>query len=214
MRVIVAEDSALLRQGIVRLLTDAGFEVVAELGDTQALPALVDRHRPDSVLLDIRMPPTHTVEGLRAAAAIRTQHPNTGILLLSQYVETTDTVRELARDPRGFGYLLKERVADIDELGSALKRVAAGESVLDPQVVARLLAAPRAPGPLDELTGREREVLGLMAEGRSNDAIARHLVIGAKTVETHVRNIFAKLALETDLHDHRRVRAVLTYLRA
>ncbi|CAM5671875.1 DNA-binding response regulator [Streptomyces spiroverticillatus] len=214
MRVIVAEDSALLRQGIVRLLGDAGFEVVAELGDAEALPALVDRHRPDSVLLDIRMPPTHTDEGLRAASAIRAQHPGTGILLLSQYVETTDTVRELARDPRGFGYLLKERVADIDELGSALKRVAAGESVLDPQVVARLLAAPRAPGPLDELTGREREVLGLMAEGRSNDAIARHLVIGAKTVETHVRNIFAKLALETDLHDHRRVRAVLTYLRA
>ncbi len=214
MRVIVAEDSALLRQGIVRLLTDAGFEVAAELGDARALPALVDRHRPDSVLLDIRMPPTHTDEGLRVAATIRERHPGTGILLLSQYVETTDTVRELARDPRGFGYLLKERVADIDELGSALKRVAAGESVLDPQVVARLLAAPRAPGPLDELTGREREVLGLMAEGRSNDAIARHLVIGAKTVETHVRNIFAKLALETDLHDHRRVRAVLTYLRA
>ncbi|MCX5202836.1 response regulator transcription factor [Streptomyces sp. NBC_00237] len=211
---IVAEDSALLRQGIVRLLTDAGFDVAAALGDARALPALVDLHRPDAVLLDIRMPPTHTDEGLRAAAAIRERHPGTGILLLSQYVETTDTVRELARDPRGFGYLLKERVADIDDLGSALKRVAAGESVLDPQVVARLLAAPRAPGPLDELTGREREVLGLMAEGRSNDAIARHLVIGAKTVETHVRNIFAKLALEADLHDHRRVRAVLTYLRA
>ncbi|MFJ6695236.1 LuxR C-terminal-related transcriptional regulator [Streptomyces sp. NPDC091272] len=214
MRVIVAEDSAILRLGIVRLLTDAGFDVVAALGDATRLPALVTGHRPDAVLLDIRMPPTHTDEGLRAAASIRALHPGTGVLLLSQYVETTDTVRALADDPRGFGYLLKERVADIDELGSALTRVAAGGSVLDPQVVARLLNVPRAPGPLDGLTAREREVLSLMAEGRSNDAIAGLLVIGAKTVETHVRNIFAKLALETDLHDHRRVRAVLTYLRA
>ncbi|MFD3515562.1 LuxR C-terminal-related transcriptional regulator [Streptomyces sp. NPDC058657] len=214
MRVIVAEDSALLRQGVVRLLTDAGFEVPAALGDAERLPALVAEHRPDAVLLDIRMPPTHTDEGLLAAARIRRGHPGTGVLLLSQYVETTDTVRALAEDPRGFGYLLKERVADIDELAGALKRVAAGESVLDPEVVARLLDTPRAPGPLDELTAREREVLALMAEGRSNDAIAGTLVIGAKTVETHVRNIFAKLALETDLHDHRRVRAVLTYLRA
>ncbi|MFI5805150.1 LuxR C-terminal-related transcriptional regulator [Streptomyces sp. NPDC051561] len=211
---IVAEDSALLRQGVVRLLTDAGIEVPAQLGDAQRLPELVAEHRPDAVLLDIRMPPTHTDEGLLAAARIRAEHPGTGVLLLSQYVETTDTVRALAEDPRGFGYLLKERVADIDELAGALKRVAAGESVLDPEVVSRLLATPRAPGPLDELTAREREVLGLMAQGRSNDAIASGLVIGAKTVETHVRNIFAKLALETDLQDHRRVRAVLTYLRA
>ncbi|MEU8893076.1 response regulator transcription factor [Streptomyces sp. NPDC048442] len=209
---IVAEDTAILRQGIVRLLTDAGFDVAAALGEATRLPALVAEHRPDAVLLDIRMPPTHTDEGLRAAAEIRALHPGTGVLLLSQYVETTDTVRALAENPRGFGYLLKERVADIDELGGALRRVAAGGSVLDPQVVDRLLNTPRAPGPLDELTAREREVLGLMAEGRSNDAIARSLVIGAKTVETHVRNIFAKLALETDLHDHRRVRAVLTYL--
>ncbi|MYW63388.1 response regulator [Streptomyces sp. SID8379] len=209
---IVAEDSALLRQGIVRLLTDEGIEVAADCGDTAPLLALVAEHTPDAVLLDIRMPPTHTDEGLVAAAAIRSAHPGTGVLLLSQYVETTSTVRALAEEPEGFGYLLKERVADIDELGGALKRVAAGETVLDPLVVARLIDAPRASGPLDKLTGRERDVLALMAEGRSNEAIAQKLVIGGKTVETHVRNIFTKLRLEPDLLEHRRVMAVLTYL--
>ncbi|MFB6672741.1 response regulator [Streptomyces sp. NPDC057684] len=214
MRVIVAEDSALLRQGIVRLLSDEGFEVSAECSDTGPLLALVEEHRPDAVLLDIRMPPTHTDEGLVAAAAIRAAHPGTGVLLLSQYVETTDTVRALAERPEGFGYLLKERVADIDELGGALKRVASGETVLDPLVVAKLMNTPRPRSPLDELTGRERDVLALMAEGHSNEAIAQRLVIGGKTVETHVRNIFGKLRLEQDLLEHRRVRAVLTYLRA
>ncbi|MEU8486647.1 response regulator transcription factor [Streptomyces sp. NPDC048641] len=213
MRVIVAEDSALLRQGIVRLLSDEGFEVSAECCDTGPLLALVAEHRPDAVLLDIRMPPTHTDEGLVAAAAIRAAHPGTGVLLLSQYVETTDTVRALAEQPEGFGYLLKERVADIDELGGALKRVASGETVLDPLVVAKLMNTPRPTSPLDELTGRERDVLALMAEGHSNEAIAQRLVIGGKTVETHVRNIFGKLRLEQDLLEHRRVRAVLTYLR-
>ncbi|MFF1685734.1 MULTISPECIES: response regulator [unclassified Streptomyces] len=213
MRVIVAEDSALLRQGIVRLLSDEGFEVSAECRDTGPLLALVAEHRPDAVLLDIRMPPTHTDEGLVAAAAIRAAHPGTGVLLLSQYVETTDTVRALAEQPEGFGYLLKERVADIDELGGALKRVASGETVLDPLVVAKLMNTPRPTSPLDELTGRERDVLALMAEGHSNEAIAQRLVIGGKTVETHVRNIFGKLRLEQDLLEHRRVRAVLTYLR-
>lgn len=213
MRVIVAEDSALLRQGIVRLLTDEGFEVAAECGDTGPLLGLVADHAPDAVLLDIRMPPTHTDEGLLAAAAIRAAHPGTGVLLLSQYVEVTSTVQALAQRPEGFGYLLKERVADIDELGGALKRVAAGETVLDPLVVARLMDAPRGPGPLDDLTTRERDVLALMAEGRSNEAIAQKLVIGGKTVETHVRNIFTKLRLEPDLLEHRRVMAVLTYLR-
>ncbi|MGW6353621.1 response regulator [Streptomyces sp. NPDC055092] len=211
---IVAEDSALLRQGIVRLLSDEGFEVSAECSDTGSLLALVAEHRPDAVLLDIRMPPTHTDEGLVAAAAIRAAHPGTGVLLLSQYVETTDTVRALAEQPEGFGYLLKERVADIDELGGALKRVASGETVLDPLVVAKLMNTPRPRSPLDELTGRERDVLALMAEGHSNEAIAQRLVIGGKTVETHVRNIFGKLRLEQDLLEHRRVRAVLTYLRA
>ncbi|MFC9612708.1 response regulator [Streptomyces sp. NPDC056938] len=214
MRVIVAEDSALLRQGIVRLLSDEGFEVSAECSDTVPLLALVAEHRPDAVLLDIRMPPTHTDEGLVAAAAIRAAHPGTGVLLLSQYVETTDTVRALAEQPEGFGYLLKERVADIDELGGALKRVASGETVLDPLVVAKLMNTPRPRSPLDELTGRERDVLALMAEGHSNEAIAQRLVIGGKTVETHVRNIFGKLRLAQDLLEHRRVRAVLTYLRA
>ncbi|MET7515907.1 response regulator transcription factor [Streptomyces sp. NPDC005480] len=214
MRVIVAEDSALLRQGIVRLLSDEGFEVSAECSDTGPLLALVAEHRPDAVLLDIRMPPTHTDEGLVAAAAIRAAHPGTGVLLLSQYVETTDTVRALAEQPEGFGYLLKERVADIDELGGALKRVASGETVLDPLVVAKLMNTPRPTSPLDDLTGRERDVLALMAEGHSNEAIAQRLVIGGKTVETHVRNIFGKLRLEQDLLEHRRVRAVLTYLRA
>jgi serine/threonine-protein kinase len=213
-RVIVAEDSALLRQGIVRLLSDEGFEVSAECSDTVPLLGLVAEHRPDAVLLDIRMPPTHTDEGLVAAAAIRAAHPGTGVLLLSQYVETTDTVRALAEQPEGFGYLLKERVADIDELGGALKRVASGETVLDPLVVAKLMNTPRPRSPLDELTGRERDVLALMAEGHSNEAIAQRLVIGGKTVETHVRNIFGKLRLEQDLLEHRRVRAVLTYLRA
>ncbi|WP_345044230.1 response regulator transcription factor [Streptomyces sannanensis] len=211
---IVAEDSAILREGMVRLLTDEGFEVPAHCGDTVPLLGLVAAHRPDAVLLDIRMPPTHTDEGIRAAAAIRAGHPGTGVLLLSQYVETAGTVRALAQDPHGFGYLLKERISDIDELGSALKRVAAGGTVVDPAVVARLMDAPRAPGPLDGLTAREREVLALMAEGRSNEAIAQQLVIGGKTVETHVRNIFTKLLLEADLMDHRRVMAVLTYLRA
>ncbi|MFI9777542.1 response regulator [Streptomyces sp. NPDC051956] len=214
MRVIVAEDSALLRQGIVRLLSDEGFEVSAECSDTGPLLALVAEHRPDAVLLDIRMPPTHTDEGLIAAAAIRAAHPGTGVLLLSQYVETTDTVRALAEQPEGFGYLLKERVADIDELGGALKRVASGETVLDPLVVAKLMNTARPRSPLDDLTGRERDVLALMAEGHSNEAIAQRLVIGGKTVETHVRNIFGKLRLEQDLLEHRRVRAVLTYLRA
>ncbi|WP_409474766.1 response regulator transcription factor [Streptomyces sp. HC307] len=211
---IVAEDSAILREGIVRLLTDEGFEVPAHCGDTDPLLDLVDRHRPDVVLLDIRMPPTHTDEGIRAAAAIRERHPGTGVLLLSQYVETAGTVQALLQNQHGFGYLLKERVADADELADALKRVAAGGTVVEPEVVARLMDAPRPADPLDELTAREREVLALMAEGRSNEAIAQRLVIGGKTVETHVRNIFTKLQLEADLMDHRRVMAVLTYLRA
>ncbi|MET8472166.1 response regulator transcription factor [Streptomyces sp. NPDC006422] len=210
---IVAEDSALLRLGIVRLLTDEGIEVAAECADTAPLLALVAEHEPDAVLLDIRMPPTHTDEGLIAAAAVRAAHPGTGVLLLSQYVETNASVRALAERPEGFGYLLKERVADAEELSGALKRVAAGETVVDPLVVARLMDAPRASGPLDDLTGRERDVLALMAEGRSNEAIARKLVIGGKTVETHVRNVFAKLGLESDPAEHRRVMAVLRFLR-
>ncbi|MEV7087645.1 response regulator transcription factor [Streptomyces sp. NPDC093085] len=213
MRVIVAEDSALLRQGLVRLLGDLGVEVAAELGDAAGLLGLVGAERPDAVLLDIRMPPTFTDEGIRAARAVRADFPGTGVLLLSQYVETTAAVQAMARDCRGFGYLLKDRVADADELSDALKRVAAGESVVDPEVVARLMGRRRAADDLDTLTPREREVLALMAEGRSNDAITERLRISGKTLETHVRNVFTKLHLEPDLAYHRRVLAVLAHLR-
>ncbi|MDI3385517.1 response regulator transcription factor [Streptomyces sp. B-S-A8] len=210
---IVAEDSAILRQGLVRLLADEGFDVPAHCGEPGPLLGLVDRHRPDAVLLDIRMPPTHTDEGLRAAAAIRARHPRTGVLLLSQYVETTATVRAFADDARGFGYLLKERVADADELARALQQVAAGGTVVDPEVVAHLMSGVRGASALAGLTARERDVLVLMAQGRSNHAIAQALVIGAKTVESHVRSIFTKLGIDADAQDNRRVRAVLTYLR-
>ncbi|MDI3403969.1 response regulator transcription factor [Streptomyces cavernicola] len=212
MRVIVAEDSAILRQGLVRLLADEGFEVPAHCGEPGPLLGLVDLHQPDAVLVDIRMPPTHTDEGLRAAAAIRARHPRIGVLLLSQYVETTATVRALADDGRGFGYLLKERVADAEELARSLQRVAAGETVVDPEVVAHLMAGARG-GALAELTARERDVLALMAQGRSNQAIAQALVIGVKTVESHVRSIFTKLGVDADAQDNRRVLAVLAHLR-
>ncbi|MDN0199920.1 response regulator transcription factor [Streptomyces sp. S.PNR 29] len=211
---IVAEDSGLFREGLVRLLTDAGIEVAGQTGDCESLPRLVAHHAPDVVLLDIRMPPTHTDEGIAAATAVRARFPAVGVLLLSHYVETGGAIRALAASPRGFGYLLKDRVADVGELHDALKRVAAGESVIDPQVVARLLGRPRADGHLDSLTRREREVLAAMAEGRSNDAITRILDISGKTLETHIRSIFTKLGLEPDLAYHRRVQAVITYLRA
>ncbi|MFV0131734.1 LuxR C-terminal-related transcriptional regulator [Streptomyces sp. HMX87] len=211
---IVAEDSVLLREGLVRLLTDAGIEVAAQTGDCAGLPALVAHHAPDVVLLDIRLPPTHTDEGIAAATELRARFPAVGVLLLSQYVETGGAVRALAASPRGFGYLLKDRIADVGELHDALERVAAGESVIDPQVVARLLDRRRPDSPLDGLTRREREVLAAMAEGRSNDAITRILDISGKTLETHIRSIFTKLGLEPGLAYHRRVQAVVTYLRA
>jgi DNA-binding NarL/FixJ family response regulator len=211
-RVIIAEDSMILREGLARLLEDAGTSVAARTDNADDLLALVREHRPDAVIVDIRLPPTHTDEGLRAARRIRERHPHVGVLILSQYVETGSALELLAQHPHGFGYLLKDRVADVDELTDALKRVATGESVMDPQVVARLLNRRRTAGALDELTAREREVLALMAEGRSNEAITRRLGVGAKTVETHVRNIFAKLQLEPRLADHRRVLAVLAYL--
>ncbi|GAB2597296.1 response regulator transcription factor [Streptomyces capparidis] len=214
MRVVVAEDSALLREGLVRLLREAGIEVAGQTDNAVDLLALADAELPDVVLADIRMPPTHTDEGLRAARELRLRHPAMGVLILSQYVETGSAVREVTRDLKGFGYLLKDRVADIDELVEAIVRVARGESVVDPEVVERLLNRRRTTSALDDLTGRERQVLALIAEGRSNEAIGQRLGVGGKTVETHVRNIFTKLGLEPSLADHRRVLAVLTYLQA
>ncbi|QGV82930.1 response regulator transcription factor [Streptomyces ficellus] len=210
---IVAEDAPLLRQGLVRLLEDCGVDVVGQTGESGEVLDLVESTRPDAVLLDIRMPPTHTDEGVRAAEAILARRPGTGVLLLSQYVETSAAVHVLARSPGGFGYLLKERVADAHELHDALRRVAAGESAIDPEIVSRLLARRRTDSLLDGLTGREREVLALMAQGRSNEAIRERLHVGAKTLETHIRSVFTKLGLESEVTDNRRVLAVLTYLR-
>jgi DNA-binding NarL/FixJ family response regulator len=211
-RVVVAEDSKLLRQGLVRLLEDAGVSVVGQTDSAPQLLMLVDTLNPHAALIDIRMPPTHTDEGLRAAREIRERHPAIGVLILSQYVETSSAVQLMARNPQGFGYLLKDRIADVDELTGALKRLVAGESVIDSQVVARLLGRRRAASALDDLTERERQVLALMAERRSNEAIIQRLGVGGKTVETHVRHIFTKLHLEPSLTDHRRVLAVLAYL--
>ncbi|OKJ93583.1 LuxR family transcriptional regulator [Streptomyces sp. CB03234] len=209
---IVAEDSVLLREGIVRLLQEAGLEVVAQVGNADNLLDLVSALRPNAAVIDIRMPPTHTDEGIRAAAAIRSRHPETGVLLLSQYVETGNAMRLLSRDTAGFGYLLKDRIADPDELADALTRIANGESCVDPEVVRRLLERRRPINALETLTRREHHVLALMAEGRSNESITRRLGVGGKTVETHVRNVFTKLGLEPDLEGHRRVLAVLAYL--
>ncbi|MFF7794640.1 LuxR C-terminal-related transcriptional regulator [Streptomyces sp. NPDC007991] len=214
MRVIVAEDSVLLREGLVRLLREAGLEVVAQAGDADNLLALVSELRPHAAVIDIRMPPTHTDEGIRAAAAIRSRHPGTAVLLLSQYVETGSALKALSRDTAGFGYLLKDRVSDTHELVDALERLTNGESCIDPEVIRRLLERRRPASALETLTRREREVLALMAEGRSNESITRRLGVGGKTVETHVRNIFTKLGLEPDLEGHRRVLAVLAYLEA
>ncbi|QKW31382.1 response regulator transcription factor [Streptomyces seoulensis] len=211
---IVAEDSVLLRMGLVRLLEERGIDVVAETGTARGLLELVEAKRPDAVLLDVRMPPTYTDEGVRAAEAVLARRSGTGVLLLTQYVETSAAVQVLARSPEGFGYLLKDRVADPDELCTALKRVAAGESALDPDIVVRLLRRRRTQGALDQLTDREGQVLALMAEGWSNDEISRRLRVGAKTLETHIRSVFTKLGLEPDAGANRRVLAVLRYLRA
>ena len=213
-RVAVAEDSVLLREGLVRLLADAGFDVVGAAPDAPGLLALVDGDRPDVVILDIRMPPTHTDEGLRLATALRAREgPRIGVLLLSQYVEATYAYQLIESEAAGVGYLLKDRLADTAELADAVRRVARGGSAIDPSLVAQLLRRQREHNPLDELTDREREVLGLMAEGRSNHAIAQRLVVTLKTVETHIASIFSKLGLEPEADDHRRVLAVLTWLR-
>lgn len=214
MRIVLAEDSVLLREGLVRLLAEAGHTVVAAVDHANAIVPAVVEHRPDVAVVDVRMPPTFTDDGLRAAVAARRAVPGVGVLVLSQYVEES-YARDLLADGRGgVGYLLKDRVADLGSLVDALDRVAAGGSALDPDVVAQLLVARRAADPLAALTAREREVLGLMAEGRSNAAIAEQLVVSAGAVEKHVGNVFAKLGLPPSDSDHRRVLAVLTWLRA
>ncbi|WP_250448043.1 response regulator transcription factor [Actinotalea sp. C106] len=220
MRIVLAEDSVLLREGLVRLLEEAGHTVVAAVGDADAVLPAVLAHRPDLAVVDVRMPPTFTDDGLRAAVAIRWEVPGTGVLVLSQYVEES-YARDLLATPSGgdggggaggVGYLLKDRVQDLDALSDAVERVAAGGSVLDPEVVAQLLVPRQAADPLAALTPREREVLGLMAEGRSNTAIARRLVVTEGAVEKHISNLFMKLDLPSSSADHRRVLAVLTWL--
>jgi DNA-binding NarL/FixJ family response regulator len=213
--IVLADDSVLLREGIARLLAEAGFEVVAQAGDPTALLAAVREHEPDIAIVDIRMPPTFTDEGLRAAEAIHAEHHGRiGVLVLSQYVETTFALRLLADGSGGMGYLLKDRVGDPDELSEAIRRIHRGGSVIDPEVVAQLVGHGRARAPLDDLTEREHEVLSLMAEGRSNQAIGERLYLAPKTVEAHITSIFSKLELMPAPDDHRRVLAVLTLLRA
>jgi DNA-binding NarL/FixJ family response regulator len=212
MRIVIAEDSVLLRAGLTRLLVDEGEEVVATVGDADSLLDVVERHSPDLAVVDVRMPPTHTDDGLRAAIQVRNRWPDVGILVLSQYVEETYATDLLATDTGGLGYLLKDRVADVNEFMDAVRRVGDGGTALDPEVVAQLLARTRRRDPLARLSPREREVLGLMAEGRSNTAIASDLVVSAGAVEKHISNIFTKLDLPpTDL-GHRRVLAVLRWL--
>jgi serine/threonine-protein kinase len=214
MRVAVADDEVLLRQGLARLLGDAGLEVVASAGDPGELIRAVGLTRPDVVIVDIKMPPTHTDEGLVAAQEIRRLHPGMGVLVLSHYLDSRYAARLLDELPGGAGYLLKERVSDVAVLVDALRRVHEGECVVDPTIVSRLMSRRRESGPLDELTPREREVLGLMAEGFTNPAICARLFLSPKTVETHVRQIFLKLGLRESTDHHRRVSAVLALLRS
>jgi DNA-binding NarL/FixJ family response regulator len=211
MRIVIVEDSVLLREGIARLLSESGHEVVGQLVDAEPLVDAVEQLHPDLIVLDVRLPPTFTDEGIRAALAVRAVAPSQPILVLSQYVEERYATELLANDSEGIGYLLKERVADVGDFVDACERVAAHGTVLDPEVVAQLLARRRR-GPFDGLTPREREVLGLMAEGRSNVGIARHLIVSDGAVEKHISSIFSKLGLATSDAEHRRVLAVLQYL--
>jgi DNA-binding NarL/FixJ family response regulator len=212
MRIVIAEDSVLLREGAVRLLADAGFDVVGQAGDGEELLRKVRAHKPDVAVVDIRMPPTHIDEGLKAARVIREELPGTGVLVLSQYVEERYAVELLADGADGVGYLLKDRIAEIDRFVDAVRRVGEGGSVLDPEVVAHMLGRRERDDPLASLTPREREVLALMAEGRTNRAIASELIVSERAVERHVTSIFGKLGLAAGQDDHRRVLAVLAYL--
>ena len=213
LRVAIAEDTVLLREGIARLLEEAGFEVVGQAGTAEELLLKVRSYSPQVAIVDIRMPPTHTDEGLRAAREIREKHPETGVLVLSQYVEPEYALDLLSESAEGVGYLLKDRISDVAEFAGAVRRVAEGGSALDPTVVSQLVGRRRRDDPLDELTPREREVLELMAEGRTNAAIAERLFVTERAVEKHVTSIFGKLRLPAAAADHRRVLAVLAYLR-
>ena len=214
LRLVLADDSLLLREGIARLLSEVGFEVVAQAGAPDELLAAVREHRPDVAIVDIRMPPTHTDEGLRAAEAIRAEHGSAvGVLVLSQYVETTFALGLVADGVGGVGYLLKDRVEDLEDFADSIRRIARGGSVIDPEVVAQLVRRRRTRVPIDDLTDREREVLSLMAEGRSNQAICDRLFLAPKTIEAHIASIFSKLELLQAPDDHRRVLAVLAHLR-
>jgi DNA-binding NarL/FixJ family response regulator len=213
-RAVIADDSLLLREGVARVLADAGIEVAASVGDADALRRVVATEKPDVAIVDVRMPPTQTDEGSRAAEAIRERHPEVGILMLSQIVEAHTALRLFGERPEGFGYLLKDRLLEIDDFVEAVKRVARGGTAMDPQVVSQLVGKRRKDDPIDELSPRECEVLELMAEGRSNAGICAKLFLSSKTVETHVSSIFNKLRLAQAPDDHRRVLAVLAYLRA
>jgi DNA-binding NarL/FixJ family response regulator len=214
MRVVLADDSVLLREGLARLLTDVGFDVVGQAGDAVELLELVRVRRPDVAIVDVRMPPTHTTEGLVAARKIRSDHTDVGVLVLSQYVETGQAIDLLADGTGGVGYLLKDRVSDLAEFAEAVRRVGAGGSAIDPEVVSTLLNRRRRTDPLRDLSGREREVLALMAEGYSNPGISQKLFLSSKTIETHVGAIFTKLGLLPGDDENRRVLAVLAYLRS
>ena len=214
MRVILADDSVLFREGVARVLQEDGFEIAGQADATEQLFELATRAAPDVAIVDIRMPPTHSLEGLEAAVAMRSRWPDLGVLLLSQYIETQHVMRLIAGGGRGVGYLLKDRVADLDDFRSAVRSVGNGGSVIDPEVITRLVVKNRNRDSLSEVTDRERAVLAMMAEGRSNLAISERLGLSLKTVESHVHSIFSKLDLEPAPDDHRRVLAVLTYLRS
>jgi DNA-binding NarL/FixJ family response regulator len=214
LRIVVADDSVLVREGVIRALSTRGFDIVAQAGDGDELLRKVAGHKPDAAVADIRMPPSGTDEGLRAAERIAEQHPGVGVLVLSDYLEPEYATRLLETGAPGRGYLLKDSVTDLDRFADAIRRVAAGESVVDPTIVRRVLGALRATDPLAELSDRERQILAHAAEGKSNHAIAEQLVISERTVEAHIGSVFQKLGIPSTADDHRRVLAVLTYLRA
>jgi DNA-binding NarL/FixJ family response regulator len=214
MRVVLADDTMLLREGVAMLLGEAGFDVAGQAGTAEELIVAVSEHKPEVAIVDLRMPPTHTDEGLQAALAIRAKHPKVGVLVLSQHADIGLAMKLLDGGAEGVGYMLKDRVSDLEDFADAIRRVAAGGSALDPTIVSQLLSKRREAGPLDDVTAREREVLELMAEGRSNQGIAERLGISERGVQKHVTSIFEKLGIAAGTDDHRRVLAVLTFLRA